>query len=169
MIKILNSIIILLIMAMVASAAPPAPWEIDEIIGMSAPDFTLKSVSGEDTSLSSFRGKVVVLNFWATWCPPCVKEMPSLNKLYKNYKEQGIIVIAASTDNSIAKINKFLKRNPVDFIVVSDPDYRTSRDFKVFSLPTSFLIDKDGKIVKKYLGEIDWMDQSVVEEIKKLF
>ncbi len=169
MYKVLSFFILFFLLAASAIAIPPAPWEIDELIGKPAPDFILKSVNGKETSLASFRGRIILLNFWATWCPPCKAEMPSMNKLYNLFKGRGLVVIAVSTDNSVKKVEKFLHKNPVDFVVLSDPAIKTSRKYKVFSLPTSFLIDKDGMIVKKFFGEQEWMKKYIQDEIEALF
>ncbi len=116
----------------------------------------LKDVSGRTTSLSAAKNNVVLLSFWATWCPPCRAEMPSLNRLYKEYKDKGLVVIAISTDRRVDYVKDFLEKHPVDFPVLMDSDTRVSREFGVFSMPTSFLLDRNGVIIKRYLGEEDW-------------
>ncbi len=168
MLKVFSFFIIIFFLATELFAIPPSPWEIDELIGRRAPDFILKSVNGKDVSINSFRKKVVLLNFWATWCPPCKAEMPSMNKLYNFYKDKGFTVVAVSGDNSMKKVVKFLNKKPVDFVVLIDPEKKISRKYKVFSLPTSFLIDKDGKIVNKYLGEQNWMNDDIKKTINDL-
>jgi peroxiredoxin len=149
------------------TAGTSSAWGIDELVGKKAPLFTLKDIHGRSVSLSSLNGKVVLINFWATWCPPCRDEMPSLNELYKRYKNQGLIVLAISTDRSDSGVIDFLSKHPVDFGVISDPDAKTSRQYKVFSLPTTFLLDKNGVVVKRYLGEEEWDSPETRNEIKK--
>jgi peroxiredoxin len=153
----------------VTLAAHATPWEADELIGRQSPDFTLRTPDGGKMALSSLSGKVVLVNFWATWCEPCREEMPSMNKLYNKLKNKGFVVLAVSSDNSPESVRNFIKKVPVDFPVLLDEDSRVSvKLFKVFAQPMSFLIDKKGRIVKKYFGSIDWTDKSIVEEIEVL-
>ncbi|MCG6550909.1 MAG: TlpA family protein disulfide reductase [Candidatus Magnetominusculus sp. LBB02] len=165
MIKYLVLILVLLTAATVG-AVPPAPWEGDEIIGQTAPNFTLKTLDGKDFSFSTLRGKAVLINFWATWCQPCVDELPSMNKLYLKYKQQGFEVVAVGLDNSPAKVKKFVANNPLNFTVLSDPDKRVAKKlYKVMAQPTSYLISREGKIVKKYFGGMNWSDNEIQKEI----
>ena len=133
-----------------------------------APDFTLKDVHGRALSLSSLKGKVVLINFWATWCPPCKAEMPSMNKLYHDLRAQGFEVIAVSTDTSLSTIKDFLAENRLDFPVLFDEDKTVTRQYHVFSMPTTFLVDRNGMIVEKFYGEEDWADPAVRKKIEKL-
>ncbi len=149
------------------TAEVPSPWGIDELVGKKAPDFTLTDITGRSLSLSSLKGKTVLVNFWATWCPPCRNEMPSLNRLFKAYKDQGLIVLAVSTDRSPSTVKDFLSRYPADFQVFMDADMQTSRRYRVFSMPTGFLLDKNGVIIKRYLGEEDWDSPEIRSEIIK--
>ncbi len=134
-----------------------------------APDFTLKDIHGRALSLSSLKGKVVLINFWATWCPPCKAEMPSLNKIYNEMKAQGLEVVAVSTDNSLSTIKDFLARNRLDFPVLFDESKAVTKQYHVFSMPTTFLIDRNGMIVEKFYGEEDWTDPDIRKKIDKLF
>ncbi|HYQ47687.1 MAG TPA: TlpA disulfide reductase family protein [Thermodesulfovibrionales bacterium] len=106
-----------------------------------APDFTLKDLQGRPLSLFALKGKVVLLNFWATWCPPCKAEMPSMNKLYNDIKARGFEVISISTDNSLSTIREFLSKNRLDFPVLFDENKSVTRLYHVFSMPTTFLIE----------------------------
>ena len=133
-----------------------------------APDFTLKDIHGKTLALSSLKGKVVLINFWATWCPPCKAEMPSMNKLYNEMRAQGLEVIAVSTDNSLSTVKDFLAKNHLDFPVLFDDDKAVTRQYHVFSMPTTFLIDRNGIIAEKFYGEEDWTDPVVRKKIEKL-
>lgn len=149
-------------------AQPPSPFAIDKMIGQKAPDFTLKDLSGNNISLSSYKGKTVLLNFWASWCPPCRAEMPSLNKLNDLLKKRGFVILAVSTDKSVFDVKNYLKENPVNFTVLIDYNLNVSRNlYKVFMMPTTLLIDKKGIIVKKYFGEQDWSDPDLIREIEE--
>lgn len=149
------------------TAEAPSPWGVDEVIGKKAPDSVLKDLTGKNASLSSFRGKVVLINFWATWCPPCRSEMPSLNKLYKEYRDKGLVVMAVSTDRNGSTVRDYLNKNPVDLPIFIDSDLKISRLFKVFSMPTTFLIDRNGIILQRYLGEEDWDSADIRGKIKE--
>lgn len=133
-----------------------------------AAEFSLKNLAGKTVSLSASKGKVVLLNFWATWCPSCVSEMPSLNKLYKEIKSRGFEIIAVSTDGSASSVRDFREMHKLRFPVVMDEDREVIRLYHVFSLPTSFLINKEGFIVEKFYGEYDWTSQEVKGKIEKL-
>jgi peroxiredoxin len=150
------------------SESPVSPLNADNIINSKAPDFALKDPGGKSISLSSFRGKVVLLNFFATWCPPCKAEMPALNKLYLGLKQRGLEVVTVSTDRSINDIKDFLEKNRVDFPVLFDADRSTAKQFRVFSMPTTFLIDRNGMIIEKFYGEYDWTEPETKGKIEKL-
>jgi len=157
----------LILLLCCSATGTPTPWEIDDIVGKKAPDFTLKDIDGRDVSLSSLRGRVVLINFWATWCPPCRSEMPSLNSLYKEYRGKGLVVLAISTDRRMSDVKDYVSKNTFEFQILLDPDMRVSRSYKVFSIPTTFLIERNGVIIKRFLGEEDWGSPRIRNEIKK--
>lgn len=159
----------LILFSTAVNAQPPSPYAVKKLSGQKAPDFTLKDVSGNSISLSSFRGKVVLLNFWATWCPPCRAELPSMNKLNELLRKKGFVILAVSTDRAVVDVEDFLKIYPVNFPVVVDYNLTVSMSlYKVFMVPITFLIDKKGIIVKKYFGEQNWTDPHIVKEIEAL-
>jgi peroxiredoxin len=149
------------------AAESPSPWGADELIGKKAPDFTLKDLAGGPTSLSSMKGKTVLVNFWATWCPPCRDELPSLSRLSGLYRNKGLVVLAVATDKRPADAKSFLDRHSFTFQTLTDPDLKASRLFRVFSMPTSFLIDRNGVVVKRYLGEEEWDSPEIKKDIEK--
>jgi peroxiredoxin len=140
----------------------------DTSIGSSAPDFTLEDISGKKVSLSSFKGKPVLLNFWATWCPYCRRERPHLNTLYNDYKDKGLIILSVSTDQSVTKVREFLKNTPADFIVLSDSNGTASSIYSVGGLPTSYLISREGIIKQRFMGFREWSDPGSKMVIDKL-
>jgi peroxiredoxin len=159
----------LILLSTAVHAQPPSPYAVEKLSGQKASDFTLKDINGNPVSLSSFKGKVVLLNFWATWCPPCRAEIPSMNKLQQMLKNKGLVILAVSTDRAVVDVKDFLKKNPVAFTVVVDYNLSVSRSlYKVFMMPTTFLIDKKGVIVEKYFGEQDWTDPEIIKEIEAL-
>ena len=147
---------------------PYSPKEIDRLDRQKAPDFTLKDLRGNTFTLSALKGKVVLLNFWATWCPPCIAEMPQLNKLHKKLGPRGLHVVAVSTDNSIGYPRDFVSKNGIGFTVLYDENRTVTRSYKVFSMPTTFLIDKNGIIIEKFFGDYEWADSVMVNKIEKL-
>jgi peroxiredoxin len=163
---------ILVVMAIVFLAVLAFPFSHAACAGTAkqkAADFSLKDLNGKTVSLSSLKGKVVLLNFWATWCPSCISEMPSLNKLYKEMKSRGFEVIAVSTDRSASGVKDFRDTHGLAFPIVMDEDREVTRQYHVFSLPTSFLINKEGIIVEKFFGEYDWTGSETKEKIEKAF
>ena len=129
--------------------------------GVDAPNFTLKNLEGKEVSLSDFRGKHVLVNFWATWCGPCKIEMPSLEALYQRFKNKNFVMLAISNDMFGATIVKpFVKANKISFPVLLDQRLKASNAFGVVSLPATFMIDPKGKILGALYGAEDWATPS---------
>ena len=147
---------------------PVSPFEIDKLEHQMAPDLTLKNMAGDTITLSSFQGNIVMINFWATWCPSCKEEMPSLNALYAGMKSTGFEILAVSADKTLSAVHKYLAEHDFDFQILWDEDQTVMRTYKVFSIPTTFLIDRKGTIVKIFIGAYDWTDPEVIAEIEKL-
>ncbi|HMB15589.1 MAG TPA: TlpA disulfide reductase family protein [Pelovirga sp.] len=144
---------------------PPAP----AVAGDIAPDFTLEDTKGNKVTLSSLRGKVVMVNFWATWCPPCKEEMPSMERLNKFMSDEDFVMLAINADdNGREVVPDFLKKNPHDFTVLYDDQGAVKQSYGVYKLPESFIINKDGTIVEKVAGAIDWASPKTVAYIKNL-
>ena len=110
------------------------------------PEFTLKDLSGKTWTFSELRGKVVLVNFWATWCPPCRKEMPDLETLYGRFGSKGLVVLGIS-DEKAAKVEPFIRERKVSFPVLLDPGRRVNEMFVVDGIPKSFVYDREGKLV----------------------
>ncbi|HEX8947839.1 MAG TPA: TlpA disulfide reductase family protein [Dissulfurispiraceae bacterium] len=166
---LLLTLIVVLSFSLAAHAETPSPFAVEKLSAQKAPDFTLKDVNGKSVSLSSFRGKVVILNFWATWCPPCREEIPSLDELYKRLRNKGLVVLAVSLDPSASAVRNFLQKHPVGFFVFFDEKRNVTKAlYKVFSLPTTFLIDKKGNIAQKYFGEQDFTGPEMTKQIESL-
>jgi thiol-disulfide isomerase/thioredoxin len=109
-------------------------------------DFTLSDLEGKSWTLRELRGKVVLVNFWATWCPPCRKEMPDLDALYKKFKDQGLVILAID-DEEVGKIKPYLAEHPVTYPILLDPGRKTNESFHVDGIPKSFVYDREGKLV----------------------
>jgi len=134
-----------------------------------APEFTLKNLAGANVTSDTLKGKVILLNFWGTWCPACLAEMPSLYSLSRDnvLKSRGFEVIAVAVD-AASDVKSYLKKKGIDMMVLLDEDKLVSRKFKVFSLPTTLLINRNGMIVEKFYGEYDWTDREIRDKINKL-
>ena len=129
--------------------------------GENAPNFTLKNLDGKEINLNQFRGKHVLINFWATWCGPCKIEMPSLEALYERFKDKNFVLLAISNDMFGANIVKpFVKAHNINFPVLLDQRLKVSNAFGVVSLPTTFMIDPQGKIIGALFGAEDWATPS---------
>ena len=140
------------------SAHPPR-------IGSPAPDFTITD-AGQTVSLSQFRGKPVVLNFWATWCPPCVEEMPSLVQLHKELGDQ-VTILAVSEDDDDKAYQQFIHDHNIDLLTVRDTK-RNNELYGSFKFPETYIIDRQGKIVRKFIGSADWTSPEIVQYLGKL-
>ena len=129
--------------------------------GEDAPNFTLKNLEGKDVSLSEFRGKFVLINFWATWCGPCKIEMPSLESLYQKFKNKNFAMLAISNDMFGETVVKpFVKVHKLNFPILLDQRLKASNQFGVVSLPSTFMIDPKGKIIGALYGAEDWTTPS---------
>ena len=135
-------------------------------IGTTAPDFTVSD--GQKTvQLSQLRGKPVLLNFWATWCPPCVEEVPSLVALQQQMGGK-VVVLAVSMDVDEEAYKTFTAKRMPGVLTVRDPDHKSSEMYGTFAYPESFLIDKDGKIERKFIGAVEWTSPEMMEYFRKL-
>src|ERR1700690_375946 len=136
-------------------------------IGSNAPDFTLQD-SGPRVTLSPFRRQVVVLNFWATWCPPCVEETPSLVRMQTLVKPKGVVVLAVSIDADDAAYHKFLKDYSVNMVTVRDEAQKAAKLYGTFGWPESYVIDRQGIIRRKFIGPVEWTSPEVMDYLSKL-
>ena len=120
--------------------------------GMVAPNFTLKNLAGEEVSLKDYRGKKVMVNFWATWCPPCKEEMPAMEKFYKaNSKEVEILAVNLDPQNNV---KGFVEEKGLTFPILLDEEGSTQQAYSVISIPTTLILDEQGLIVKKHIGSM---------------
>jgi thiol-disulfide isomerase/thioredoxin len=137
--------------------------------GQEAPGFTLTNMQGQNVSLADLKGKVVILNFWATWCPPCREEMPSMEMLYRKYKDQGLVILAVNVEKDGQKlVQSFLQRTPYTFPILLDGDAAVQNSYQVFRFPETLIIDRNGKVVERVVGAIDWTSDQAVQLINFL-
>jgi len=144
-------------------------------INTPAPDFTIQD-SDHSVTLSQLRGKIVVLNFWATWCPPCIEEMPSLVEMQKKFQGKDVTVLAVSVDEDANDYHKFLKDHSVDLLTVRESGERTpngviapvSSRYGTIKVPETYIIDRNGIIRRKFIGPVDWSQTEIVEYLSRL-
>lgn len=141
-----------------AEARHLAPLGVQELTEkLVAPAFVLPTTSGHPTSLKEFRGSLVLLNFWATWCPPCVAEMPDLEKLYREFKAEGLVIVAVSIDTEGGKaVAPFWEKMGLTFPSLLDPSREVATRYGAWALPTSFLISPEGDVIARIPGPRDW-------------
>jgi peroxiredoxin len=137
-------------------------------VGDRAPEVSLQSVDGKTMSLADYRGKVVLVHFWATWCPPCVEEIPTLERFYQQVFGSDIEVLAISVDNSADVLMTFLDRNKVHFPVLRDPGGTTAGSYGTLKFPETYVIGRDGIVRYKVIGPMDWSMRSNVEIVRSL-
>jgi cytochrome c biogenesis protein CcmG, thiol:disulfide interchange protein DsbE len=137
--------------------------------GEPIPSFSILDMNNKTLTNSDFIGKVILINFWTTWCPPCVEEMPSLVDFYKQFNgHDGITVLLINSGETTETITKFLTDNKYDVAVYRDPSTKVPKDFGTFKFPESFIVDKKGILRKKVIGEINWMEDNVTSFIQSL-
>ena len=133
-----------------------------------APNFTLKSLDGENVKLSELRGKVVLLNFWASWCGPCREEMPLLNKIHNKYEPLGFTILGVNVEEQSDAAKNFIAQRPVDFPILLDSSNEVSKMYDVVAMPTTVLIDRDGNMRFLHQGYQSGDEAEYRKMVKKL-
>ncbi|MGD9136541.1 MAG: TlpA disulfide reductase family protein [Desulfobacterales bacterium] len=134
-----------------------------------APDFSFPGLDDKKVSLGDHKGKIVLVNIWATWCPPCVEEMPSMEKLYQKFKGKNFEILAVSIDETGAKaVAPFMKKTRLTFPALIDAQGTIKTTYKITGIPESFIIDKQGFLIKKIVGPVDWAAPKVFRYFSEL-
>lgn len=144
-----------------AGAAPPA-------LSATAPDFTLRTLDGQNMRLGEQRGRVVLVNFWATWCGPCRQEMPHLNKLYEKYKSSGFVLLGVNIDDDTRQVAGVAGKLGITFPVLPDADKRVSRQYDLSAMPSTVLIDRDGRVRYLHRGYQSGYENTYEKQIREL-
>ncbi len=138
-------------------------------VGDKAPDFVLTGLDGRQVHLADLAGKIVILHFWATWCPPCVEEMPTLNKIAAQLPSADFALLAASVDDGgAAAVSSFMQRNRLSMPVFLDQNHSVSSRYGTFKFPETYLIGRDGLVKYKIIGPRDWTDPETLNALKEL-
>jgi peroxiredoxin len=133
-----------------------------------APDFVLQDTNGNTQRLSDYRGKPVIINFWATWCPPCREEIPSMNRAWHILEKEGVAMLAVNMGEDEDTIFIFTADYPADFPILMDRDGAVIEQWPVKGLPTTYVVAPDGTIVYRAIGSREWDDQGLLEKIRAL-
>jgi len=158
--SVLGMALLLVLSACYGGSRPPR-------IGSNAPDFTVQD-SGRAVSLSQLRGQIVVLNFWATWCAPCVEEVPSLVEMQRRMKGKGVTVLAVSVDVDENAYQRFLKDYKVNLLSVRDASQKSNGVYGTFKFPETYIIDRNGVMRRKFIGAVDWTQPEITDFLGKL-
>ena len=159
---------LLLLPAFALSALVAEAAEFRKMDSVTPPRLVLKDGKGVSHNLAVYKGKVVLVNFWATWCPPCREEMPSMQRLKEKMAGRPFVMLGVDSVESPADLAGFLEQIKVDFTIVFDPDGAATRRWKVFGLPSSFLVDKQGKVRYVLTGPTEWDGNEAMALIEDL-
>lgn len=137
--------------------------------GDSAPDFTLSSIDGSDIRLSDYRGRVVMIHFWATWCPPCVEEMPTLERLQGSLNRRDFEILAISVDEGGAPaVTSFMKQKGLTLPVLLDPNRKVASLYGTFKFPETYVVDRNGIVRLKAIGPMDWTQPANIDRVRAI-
>ena len=136
------------------------------VAGDTAPDFTITADNGQTVSLTDFKGKLLVLNFWASWCPPCVQETPSLSQFAAAYAPKGVVVLGISVDKDEKAYRNFIQRFKPNFLTARE--FKIHEDYGTFMYPETYIINSKGKVLHKLAEPVEWMDPRMTQLIDSL-
>lgn len=137
-------------------------------VGDRAPDFSINADNGRAVTPANFGGKVLLLNFWATWCAPCVNEMPSLNQLQSRFRDRGLVVLGVSVDKDEAAYRQFVNRFRLSFLTARDPEQKINNDYGTVQFPETYIINAQGRVIDKIIGEANWTEDKMVNHVQSL-
>ena len=160
--------IVTLMLASLISQPVAYSAQLDSYTNDAITDFTLTDINKQIHHLADYRGKVVLINFWASWCTPCLLEMPSIKRLEQALKNQDFVILTLNTSDNPRRIRETLKRLQIDLTVLLDPDSKTLNAWQGSMLPTSYLLDRNGHIHYRAVGGMDWDDEEIILLINRL-
>ncbi len=133
-----------------------------------APDFSLPDMDGQQHKLSDFHGKTVIVNFWATWCPPCRAELPSMNRAWAKVKKDGIVMIAINVGEDEDTIFSFMGDYPIDFLMLLDQSSKVTQHWPIKGLPTTYVIDPQGHLYYRAIGSRKWDASKLLDQVRAI-
>ncbi|NOQ78006.1 MAG: redoxin domain-containing protein [Gammaproteobacteria bacterium] len=133
------------------------PWK--------APEIGLTDIDGRKHTLKNYQGNILIINFWGTWCQPCRKEMPALQRAYRQLKKENISIIAIAMGDTSSDVMQYRNNNPVDFALISDKDSMVSTNWSIPALPTSYILNQSGEVIIRVIGEYEWDNPHFLKEI----
>jgi cytochrome c biogenesis protein CcmG/thiol:disulfide interchange protein DsbE len=136
--------------------------------GDKAPNFSIRADDGRTITARDFGGKLLLLNFWATWCPPCISEVPALNKLQQALGPDGVVILGVSEDEDPQAYQNFLARFHVSYLTARQPSKDIRLEYGTVQIPETYLIDRNGKVVEKVVSDADWASDRMIEHVKSL-
>lgn len=149
-----------------AGAQPTQPSAPAAVVGAPAPDFELTDLDGNVVRLSDYRGKAVLVNFWATWCGPCKAEMPLLQDRYTTLRNSGLVILAVNIGEDEALVRPYVEDLGLDFAIVLDPELAVNDEYRVLGYPTTITVDRDGNVVDVHVGA--WLDEQLDAVLSRL-
>jgi len=160
--------LIALIFSLYTTAAIAETTWLQSLPPVKAPDFQLADLDGKSHKLSDYYGKTIVINFWATWCPPCRKEIPSMNKALTKLDNKKVVMLAVNMAEESDAVLEFTNNNEVNFTILLDSTGKASAQWPMKGLPTTFIVDAKGNIVYRAIGEREWSQTEIINMINKL-
>jgi cytochrome c biogenesis protein CcmG, thiol:disulfide interchange protein DsbE len=136
------------------------------VVGDTAPDFSITADNGQTVTRTNFGGKLLVLNFWATWCAPCIEELPSLDQFQREFANSGVVVLGVSMDKDEKLYKRFLSRVNVSFLTARDPANKINAEYGTFKFPETYIIGRDGKVLMKIINSTNWVDEKMLRYVK---
>lgn len=136
--------------------------------GQTVPDFSVTTANGQHLTRNSFHGRILVLNFWATWCLPCVQEVGSLNRLQQEFPHHSVAILGVSVDTDGAAYRKFLQQYHIDYLTARDANAALPKRYGTVKYPETYIIDRNGHLARKVVGETNWDDPGMVRYLRDL-
>jgi cytochrome c biogenesis protein CcmG/thiol:disulfide interchange protein DsbE len=136
--------------------------------GDKAPGFSITADNGKEITAADFGGKLLLLNFWASWCAPCIEEIPGLNEMARQLGPKGLVILGVSVDKDENAYKQFLTRNPLKYLTAHDPAEKINLSYGTIQFPESYLIDRNGRVVEKYISSQPWASPQMIEHVQSL-
>lgn len=164
----LSTLLFILALSACSSKNDGGSSYLSSVSNIATPELPFQDLNGTQYTIGDLKGKPIILNFWATWCPPCRAEMPSMNRAWAKVKDDGILMFAVNVGEQPETIAKFTKDIPIDFPIILDTDTELSKAWAVRGMPTTYILDAQGKVVYSAVGERPWDDDGILDAVRAL-